>query len=595
MKKKLQKPSTIAARAEKKSKPVVKKTTRGAREKNTPGAKANNSRPSLAGHWVTRDELNHVVERLREAQDTLDAIRNGAVDAVVVSGANGNHIYSLTGAEQPYRVYVEHMQEGAATVAADGLVLYCNKRFASMVGTPLERVIGSQITQYLSERSWEKISVIFKKQKESVKCEDEMKGRHKRLLPVNFTASLLPMDDQDVMCLVITDLTNQRAHENLRLEKDLVEKASLAKDSFLATLSHELRTPLTPVLITAATLEESAEIPPHIKQDIAMIRRNIELEARLIDDLLDLTRISHGKFELHMAPMDVHAVLSRAVEICRSSIDAKQQKLHLKLNATNTKTVGDAVRLQQVMWNVIRNAVKFTPPGGTITITTNDIDNQFRFRIKDTGIGFDAAAKPKLFHAFEQAGRDITRQFGGLGLGLTISRSIVQAHGGQIIAESKGFQQGATFTITLPLRELGSTQGGYAIPETGEVTARRLRILFVEDHADTRASMQRLLQRLNHDVVTVESGTHALEQAASEQFDLVISDLGLPDMSGLELMQQLRDRFGLKGIAVSGYGMEQDVNRSLEAGFQYHLTKPIKFEILRNLISEIASAWSKGG
>ncbi|HWB61302.1 MAG TPA: PAS domain-containing sensor histidine kinase, partial [Chthoniobacteraceae bacterium] len=411
------------------SKPARKKSAAAARSKSLPPPK---------GLWVSRDKMDRVLDRLREAQETLNAIRSGDVDAVVVTGSKGNHVYTLTSAEQPYRVFVEHMQEGALTVSAGGIILYCNKRFAEMANLPLERVISAKISDFITIQAWDVLAEVFNKSGRSVKCEDVLQSRGRRILSVTYTASLIPMDEQKVMCLVVTDLTQQREHENLRLAKDLAEKASLAKDSFLATLSHELRTPLTPALITSISLEENEELPESLRQDVSMIRRNIELEARLIDDLLDLTRISHGKFEIALAPMDVHAVLNRVIEICRSTIDAKRQRLQVEFGAKNPLTMGDGIRLQQVFWNIIRNAVKFTPQEGTITIATSNTEKEIRIAIADTGIGFEAESAPKLFHAFEQAGRDITRQFGGLGLGLAISRSIVDAHGGRITATSEG-------------------------------------------------------------------------------------------------------------------------------------------------------------
>ena len=399
------------------------------------------------GHWVSKEDLAQLQDRLREAQETLDAIRSGEVDAVVVNGAHGSQIYSLTSAEQPYRVYVERMQEGAVTVSAEGLVLYSNQRFADMVKSPLERVISSEARSHLPEAAWQTLAAVLTDSDDFAKYECLMHCSDGSTLPVHLTASRLPLQDEVVMCLVVTDLTVQKGHEELRLAKEVAERASRAKDSFLATLSHELRTPLTPALMSLITLEQDESLPEHVLTDLSMIRRNIELEARLIDDLLDVTRIAHGKLELHTAPVDLHVVLHRALETCRASLDAKHQHLELTLNAEHTRTEGDAIRLQQVLWNLIRNAVKFTARNGTISITTsNPGAKRFQLEVSDDGIGFEPQNASKLFQAFEQSGREITRQFGGLGLGLTISRSIVEAHQGEIHAHSEGLNQGATFT-----------------------------------------------------------------------------------------------------------------------------------------------------
>jgi PAS domain S-box-containing protein len=535
---------------------------------------------------VSKTELSRLRDQLTEAQETLDAIRSGEVDAVVVSGPNGSQIYSLSSVEQPYRVYVERMQEGAVTISAGGLILYCNQRFAEMLKMPLERVISAQASEYFSESSLAKISRVFGETEEAIKHECELRCDDGSALPVHLTASSLPLQDQTVICLVVTDLTIQRKHEELRLAKEVAERANLAKDSFLATLSHELRTPLTPALMSIVALEHDDSLPPFVRSELAMIRRNIELETRLIDDLLDLTRIANGKLELHLAPIDLHAVLSRSVEICKANVDAKQQRLTVQLNARKTETMADPVRIQQVLWNLIRNAVKFTPNGGSIIVRTeNTPDHRFLFEVRDSGIGFEPSTEKKLFQAFEQSGRGITQQFGGLGLGLAISRSIVEAHGGSIRGESPGPGQGATFTVTLPLQTISARDAAARAQSTKPVASPGREILIVEDHADTRATLQRLLERAGYKVTAANSGQRALEIAAAADFDLVISDLGLPDMPGNELMMHLRERHQLPGIAVSGYGMEEDVSGSREAGFVHHLTTPIRIDQFKELIA----------
>ncbi len=541
---------------------------------------------------ISQDKFLRLQESLREAQETLDAIRHGEVDAVVVSGDGGDRIYSLAGAEQPYRVYVEQMEEGAVTVSADAIVLYCNRRFAEMVGLPLEKAISSDLRELISHEAWDIIARVFTGDRAAVKHETLLVRHGSEALPVNLAASYLPVGNQAMICLVVTDLTSHREREVFRLGKEVAERASAAKDSFLAALSHELRTPLTPALMVAAALENDPSLPEKIRTDLGVIRRNVELEARLIDDLLDLTRISNGKLELQYGELNVHTILSRAIEICEPDALAKRQKIKSKLEARRTTMEGDAVRLQQVFWNVIRNAVKFTPPEGDIRVCTrNDDTGKISVRIEDSGIGFEPESAPNFFQAFEQGGRHITRQFGGLGLGLAISRSIVEAHGGRIRAESPGIGRGATFVIELPLgrrhrrRENSQPEAKRAATNGA---GRSLRVLLVEDHKDTRVSIQKLLQHARHTVMAAGSAREALETAAANRFDLVISDLGLPDQSGHQLMRQLRQQFGLSGIALSGYGMEDDVAQSREAGFVHHLTKPISIDRLKELLLEFS-------
>lgn len=530
-------------------------------------------------------KLELLRDQLREAQETLDAIRNGEVDAVVVHGSHGNQIYSLVSADQPYRVYIEQMQEGAVTIAPDGLILYANRRFAEMVDVPMERVISTSIQNYLPADVWPRLLEVFQPGGNVVKHECMLACAS--ALPVYLTGSKLAQQDEEVLCLIVTDLTHQKEHQSMQIAKESAEKANLAKDNFLATLSHELRTPLTPALMAAASLEQDPNIPENFRHDLAIIRRNVELEARLIDDLLDLTRIARGKLELHPADMDIHLALQRAIDICQPDIRGKGLNLTARFDAFKTRTVGDAVRVQQAFWNLIRNAVKFTPPGGSISVSTvNPSPDEFVVQIVDNGIGFEPERAEQIFAAFEQGGRQITREFGGLGLGLAICRSIIASHGGTIEGTSEGHNRGATFTVHLPLRSISSIDPNRnpASPTVSEALDR-LRILLVEDHADTRAGMAKLLGR-DHDVHTADSAAQALQLAGTHSFDLVISDLGLPDRSGLELMRELRRSHNLKGICISGYGMEGDITNSRDAGFVHHLTKPISFDRLRHAIKE---------
>jgi PAS domain S-box-containing protein len=551
-------------------------------------ARGRRAAPGGAVHTISAEELHQLQENLREAQETLDAIRRGDVDAVIVSGERGEKIYSLTGADQPYRVYVERMQEGAVTVAPDGIVLYCNRRFAEMLGRSLERVIGTPLPDCLPAEAWRRVAEVFDDDGgEVVKCETTLRREADSGLPVNLTASRLSVDDAATMCLVVTDLTAQKETADLKVAKEIAERANSAKDEFLAALSHELRTPLTPALLAAAALEKDVGLPESARSDLALIRRNVELEARLIDDLLDLTLITHGKLVLQDDDVNVHTSLHRAIETCQDEARRKRLSLQIELGARQTHVRGDAVRIQQVCWNILRNAVKFTSERGTITITTGNEKDSLWIRFHDTGLGFLPDQATRIFEPFEQGGRHVTRQFGGLGLGLAISRSIMEAHGGTLTAQSPGPNQGATFTLSFPLAATKTVTPKTSAP--APVREGRLNILLVEDHGDTRAYIQRLLEAASHRITSAGTADEALKLAETNRFDLVISDLGLPDLSGHELMRRLHARFGLPGIALSGYGMENDVEESRKSGFKYHLTKPVSFDRLKSLIAEFVA------
>jgi PAS domain S-box-containing protein len=378
----------------------------------------------------------------------------------------------------------------------------------------------------------------------------------------------------------------KHAEENLEAAKIAAENANKAKDDFLASLSHELRTPLMPAMIAASYLVEHGNLLPELRDEVMTIWRNVQLEAQLIDDLLDVTRITRGKIEVHHEVADVHLLLHNAIDIARNDIAKKEIDLEIELEATGHHIWADPVRIQQVFWNLINNAVKFTPNKGRIRIRSFNKGKQFVFEISDTGIGIEPERQANIFEPFHQGERSITRQFGGLGLGLTISRTLLDLHGGTIAVESAGKNQGTTFRVFLDLLREPVTLPSDGV-ESREVTSRKLRLLLVDDHDDTRGVLSRLLNKCGHEVVTADSAKNALRALDSTKFDALISDIGLPGTSGYELIHEAKQRQPLKGIALSGLGMDEDLQRSRAAGFDYHLTKPINFQDLRSILKKM--------
>jgi signal transduction histidine kinase len=419
----------------------------------------------------------------------------------------------------------------------------------------------------------------------------EMVGLHKdgHEFPVEVSFNHFKEGERDLFAAFIRDITERkRAQQTLRAAKIAAEKANQAKDDFLAVLSHELRTPLTPALAAASYLAEHEELPPDLREEVTAIRRNVQFEARLIDDLLDLTRITRGKLELHPEAVDAHRLLHNALTIVQEDVAWKELNVVTELDAPHHHLWADPIRIQQVFWNLLNNAVKFTPKGGRITLRSSNEGGKFSFEISDTGIGIDREQQARIFSAFEQAELTITRQFGGLGLGLTISDTLLRLHGGTINVHSEGKDRGASFRVTL---DVIADPALVAAPATNgeEASSRCLRLLLVDDHADTRRILSRLLGKCGHEVSTADSAQSALELLDRDRFDALISDIGLPDSSGYELVREAKGRQPLKGIALSGFGMEEDVRRSLEAGFDYHLTKPVEFADLRSLLQKITA------
>jgi len=386
----------------------------------------------------------------------------------------------------------------------------------------------------------------------------------------------LPDGRHGVVCYFSDVTERHRIETALQQAKEEAEAANASKDRFLAVLSHELRTPLTPVLMIAGALEHDPDLPPEVREDLAMIKRNVELETKLIDDLLDLSRITSGKVELKPESVDLNEAVRQVCGICQPHLIGAQVRLEMELGEDVGTISADPARLQQVLWNLLKNAIKFSPQGGSVRVTSQRRDSQrCEVRVQDRGIGIPPEILPRVFNAFEQGDARITRQFGGLGLGLAISRALVELHDGTIRAESAGPGQGATFTVELPGEAASPASKAPAAHGEKGAGARRTRLLLVEDHADTARALTRILHAAGMTVVTACDVATALAAFDREPFDLVVSDLGLPDGDGYEVMRAIRARRIVPGIAMSGYGMDEDIRRTQEAGFAEHLVKPI--------------------
>ena len=383
-------------------------------------------------------------------------------------------------------------------------------------------------------------------------------------------------------------LDNARLYKAAQKARVEAERANQAKDQFLAMLSHELRTPLMPVLTTVLSLDADDQVPAALRPSLQMIRRNVELEARLIDDLLDLTRISKGKVQLNLEIVDAHTLLKNALEICAPDIREKRLVVQENFEATQFHLHADPARLQQIFWNLVKNAVKFTPERGHLAVSTsNSDDEEFRVSVQDSGLGIEPEFLPKIFDAFEQGER---MRFGGLGLGLAITKALVDLHHGRIKAESDGRDRGAKFTLAFPsvapdrVAEPASQVPGWTAAER-----KYMRILLVEDHEDSNRSLTQLLRRRGYQVRSAFDVKSALEFVSGEEFDVLVSDMGLPDGSGLDIMRNLTAaERPIYGIALSGFGMESDIRKSHAAGFHHHLIKPVDLNKLDAVIQQVA-------
>ena len=489
---------------------------------------------------------------------------------------------ALLASEERFRMMANAMPQLAWMARPDGHIFWYNQRWYDYTGMAPEEMEG---WGWQSVHEAVELPKVLDRWKASIatgvpfEMTFPLRGADGSFRP--FLTRVIPLKDATGRVMqwfgTNTDVSELiRTEEALREAKEAAEAANRSKDRFLAVLSHELRTPLTPVLMAVAALEHDPELRRDVREDMVMIKRNIEMEVKFIDDLLDVSRIASGKVPLKIEPLDLNNAVLDACATCRSQLRGQNVRLELELSEDLGIIAADPVRLQQVLSNVLRNAIKFTPEQGTIRVTSTRLGPaRCEVRVRDSGMGIPPEVLPHIFDAFEQGDARVTRQFGGLGLGLTIAKALVELHGGAIRAESAGSGQGATFIIELPGEHPAVAAAAPPTEPEGGVPAQ-LRLLIVEDHDDTARALSRLLGKAGFVVSVAGDVASTLALAGRKPFDLVISDLGLPDGSGYDMMAALQKVQPLPGIAMSGYGMDEDVLRSWEAGFREHLVKPIE-------------------
>lgn len=504
--------------------------------------------------------------------------------------------------ERKYRALFSEMVSGSALMrlaydaagdTVDLVFVEVNPAFERLTGLSSREVVGNRFSEHLAggDRSWIDTLAQVGRTRHPVHLE-----KHSRQLNRWFEMTAYCPAPNQVACTFLDVTGRRRMDQEVMQARIELERANQAKDRFLATLSHELRTPLTPVLAVICSLQSDGRLPEDVMSDVQMMRRNIELEARLIDDLLDLTRIARGKFTLERQSVDTHELMRHVIANVQPVLDDRGLRVELRLEAKRHRVCGDPARLQQVFGNIVKNAMEHTSAGGRLVISTGATpEGRIEIAFSDDGEGIAAEHLGRVFDAFEQGPHRPGSRHGMLGLGLTICRSIVEMHGGAISVSSGGLGYGSTFAITLPVTD---TQQEPRRADAGAAPgehSRALRILLVEDHPASREVLARLLERIGHRVTAVGTRTHAVEVARSSTFDLLISDIGLPDGTGLDVISQMRRGPEMKAIALSGYGMTQDRERSRSAGFDVHLIKPVTpadlDEAIVSLFSNVVSGF----
>lgn len=510
-------------------------------------------------------------------------------------------------------------------VAVEGethIVRHVNLAFVNLAGKRRAELIGRPFADAVPEGEENKCLSLLDRVYRTGAAEMLVEQEHNQSPPVYWSYSvwaILGDDERPVGVVIqITDATEMaifrkqvtEMNEQLLIsstrQHELTETAEVAnriKDEFLATLSHELRTPLTSIIGWADLLGNPKLDPVSSQRAIETIKRNGRVQVQMVDDLLDVSRIITGKLRLILKPVDFGSVIIAAVDTARPAAKSKEIVLDLQLDSPVGLIYGDPDRLQQVAWNLISNAIKFTPKGGRVSVRLDHVESHVEFTVSDTGNGIESEFLPHVFDRFRQADSTSTRSYGGLGLGLAIVRQLVELHGGSVLVESAGIGQGATFTVSLPLAAVSgaandSKRALTELPVSSDFERlpqlEGLRVLIVEDEADTRELLQFILEDSGGHVTTANSAAAALEAMEMKSFDVLISDIGMPGEDGYSLIAKVRALDHARGgripaAALTAYAREEDRIRLLRAGFQIHLPKPISPSELIAVVINLAN------
>lgn len=570
-----------------------------------------------------RAENAELRARLEEAEDTLRAIREGEVDAIIVSGSQGDRVFSLTETENLHRQMVETMNEAGLAISPDGLLLYCNERAATLLHRPRAALLGHRLGEFVAPQDLQRFEALLRASSHG-RADDRIVfcTPDGAAVPLHLWASRLARPEGSMICLVGTDLTRLEAERALiaQLEEQqqaltasraealaLAEQALAAqeraarsaqellemdrrKDAFLATLSHELRNPLASIGHALGTLQLSGEDSGEAIEALAIIERQFAHLVRLLDDLLEVSRITCGKIDLRKQAVELSGVIQGALETIRPQIVAADLRLVIRLPSEPLWLEADPVRLTQVFGNLLDNAIKYSEPQGEIRLEAEPRDGGVLVRVIDTGIGIPADLLPHLFELFRQGDPGQSPGPGGLGIGLSLVKRLTELHGGWVQARSEGPGQGSEIRVFLPATaappacEVRQPLSGMA-PAIDPT--RRRRVLIVDDNLDAANSLAALLRRKGAMTRVAFDGPSALALLAEDGADLVILDIGMPGMDGHEVARRIRRQPELahtRLIAMSGLGQASDRSRSLQAGFDDHLVKPVALEVLDRLL-----------
>ena len=501
---------------------------------------------------------------------------------------------------------IESADDAIISKTLQGIITSWNKAAERIFGYTADEIIGKPVLVIIPPELQSEETIILSKIRSGDRIDHFETVRLRKdgtLVDISLTVSPIRTPDGKIIgaSKIARDITDKKRAERerqilLKAAEDArhdAETANRAKDNFLALLSHELRTPLHSMRGWLSMLSNGLLNDEQRERALDVILRGIDSQNALVEDLLDVSRIVSGKMSIVSEKISLVSVISNVIEQMRPATAEHQIDLVTNIDTTVDEMVGDSVRLQQIVSNLINNAVKYTPPGGQINVSLKRRDENALIEVKDTGVGIDPEMAARIFERFEQGDASSRRQFGGLGLGLTIARHLTALHGGKIEVESEGLGKGATFRVTLPLtkRYTSNYRGSFASHDHDEldVPLDHTKILIVEDDIDSLEMLRLVLENSGASVTSVDRSQKAVDELARNKFDVMISDLGLPGMDGHDLIREVRGSLGinadeLPAIALSGYVADDDRHRSLSNGFQMHLQKPLDVSTLATTI-----------
>ena len=530
-------------------------------------------------HAPHRPQSSSTLEtRLAEAEEMLRAIRHGEVDALVVDGSEGSHVYTLHSAEEPYRTLVEQMQEGALVLTARGDITYANACFAALVDEPLEAVVGSRLDRFVLESDRHDVEDLISRG--SGRCSARLVAPGSRRIEVSLSLTTTRSSTGDRRNLIVTDLSDLL---EARGKRDIAQRENRTKDQFLATFAHELRTPLGTIGAAAQLLRVNALAGAGSSRPYDVIARQVDHMSRLISDLLDVERVVCGKVRLNRQPIDMADAIRQVVDATGSGAAAADRQITLTTEPVWVEW--DAVRLQQVVANLLTNAVKYSPAGGHIRVAVRAEGDAAVLSVEDTGFGIAPALLPVIFDMFVQGHQTSDHSTDGLGIGLALVRRLVELHGGTVVASSEGEGRGSTFTVRL--NRIAAPHQTAASPIAEGCRTRSRRVLLIEDSGHARQRLRMMFELAGHVVYDAPDVERGLELVKTVSPDVGIIDIRSPVVDRRQIARRFREAPQGRMMVLVAVGPLACASGASgpSDGFDFHFANTVDVEHLARLLS----------